>query len=195
MAIGQYVVVNLVTLSAVGGAVDLPFIVNGLADSTLSDLFASFPDHPEFKDIGYWKIVGVDATGIGPGTVAGPDSTFIIDPVSKTATEKLVPRPLTDQEMEAYQYHQITIAARAIQNLLNSTAAQWGYDDITSASTYLNSAIPQFKAEANALTAWRDNVWYQSGTIQLKPMAEQPATVDELLSMLPKPPARPGGVI
>jgi hypothetical protein len=47
----------------------------------------------------------------------------------------------------------------AIQEVLDSVARAWGYDSLLSAASYLNSTVVQFKADALALTSWRDASW------------------------------------
>jgi hypothetical protein len=102
----------------------------------------------------------------------------------------------SDARLVAYQNsliqaQMLLAATEAIQNMLDALAVSWGYTDITSAATFLNSVVPQFKAEAIALTNWRDNVWAQAGAIQALPQAQQPNTIASLLALLPAAPSKP----
>lgn len=50
--------------------------------------------------------------------------------------------------------------ADAVQEVLNKTAMQFGYDSIFTAVTYAEEpAIPKFQREGQALRAWRSRVW------------------------------------
>lgn len=46
-----------------------------------------------------------------------------------------------------------------LTSAINDGAKQWGYDDIISAASYIDSTNPQYVAEAKALISWRDTVW------------------------------------
>jgi len=82
-------------------------------------------------------------------------------------------------------------AANAVATMLDTLARAWGYTDITSAATYTNSTVAQFKAEAAALTGWRDAVWAAVGAIQGEPVASQPTSIAGLLALLPVAPNKP----
>lgn len=47
----------------------------------------------------------------------------------------------------------------ALTSAINDGAMQWGYDNIESAASYINSSNPQYVADSKALIAWRDQVW------------------------------------
>lgn len=84
----------------------------------------------------------------------------------------------------------------AAQNLLDSTAKAWGYDSLLSATSYANSAVTQYKAEAAALIAWRDTLWSAAFAIEqactaTPPTQTFPATIADFLALLPPVPARP----
>lgn len=59
----------------------------------------------------------------------------------------------------AAQKATVNLISDFIQSELDAGAAKWGYDSIVSAASYLNSATPQYAADAKALTGWRDSVW------------------------------------
>ena len=76
----------------------------------------------------------------------------------------------------------------AVQANLDSVANSWGYDSLAIAASYANSTNPQFKAEAEALIAWRDNYWTEAYTIEAGTL---PATSDAFLALLPAAPTKP----
>lgn len=76
----------------------------------------------------------------------------------------------------------------AAQNLLDTTAQSWGYDNIISAVSYMTSNSPQYSADGTALSNWRDAVWTKAYTIEAGTL---PATVNDFLVQLPAAPARP----
>lgn len=83
---------------------------------------------------------------------------------------------------------QINLYLNTTQSELDRIAKSWGYDNLTAACSYANSTVPQFKADAEALIAWRDSVWTKafeltSGTI--------PATLEDFLALLPPAPPKP----
>lgn len=82
----------------------------------------------------------------------------------------------------------IALGENAIQQALDAGARAWGYDSLLTATSYANSTNAQFKAEAEALIGWRDNVWQwarvlESGTL--------PSSIDNLLAQMPAQPNRP----
>lgn len=62
-----------------------------------------------------------------------------------------VPGPTKEQTIEMISF--------AIQNELDIFAQSWGYDNILSGVSYASSTNPQFSADANSLSTWRDQVW------------------------------------
>lgn len=81
----------------------------------------------------------------------------------------------------------------AAQVMLDRFANSWGYDTIARAVGYVNSKSAKYKAEGQALSDWRDDVWTASETIDEAVEAGGPPPVDvnAFLAMLPAPPARP----
>lgn len=82
----------------------------------------------------------------------------------------------------------------AAQALLDSTAQAWGYDSAVSACSYGLSTVPQFKAEAQALLAWRDALWQAAYALEAQVVAGSvplPASPAAFLALLPPAPARP----
>ena len=87
-----------------------------------------------------------------------------------------------------YQSFQVGIYNNATQNLLNSTAQSWGYDNMVSAVSYVGSNNAQFSAEGTALSNWRDTIWAKVIEIEAGPL---PATTQDFLLLLPPAPAKP----
>lgn len=77
----------------------------------------------------------------------------------------------------------------SITSALNDGAQQWGYDNIESGVSYVNSTNPQYKADAEALIQWRDTVWEWAIP---KLATVQPGTpVGQFLADMPAQPAQP----
>lgn len=83
----------------------------------------------------------------------------------------------------------IAICQNATTNLLNTVSNEWGYDSILSAVSYSAANNPQFKADANALSDWRDAVWTKA--YQVLGTTPLPNNVELFLSMLPSAPQKP----
>lgn len=80
----------------------------------------------------------------------------------------------------------------AVQMWMDNTARQKGYDGVVSCATYVTSGVPAFKADADAIIAWRDAVWvaayaWRDGLNgQLPPVMP---TIEEVIAQLPQPAA------
>lgn len=116
-----------------------------------------------------------DVEGIAPGWVRNGSSFSAPAPSIPTA----------DDIRASYE--------AAAQAMLDSFAKTWGYDSLGRAATYANSKSAKYKAECDALSGWRDDVWTASESIDaaVRNGAEPPADVDAFLEMLPPPPERP----
>lgn len=68
-----------------------------------------------------------------------------------------------------------------LNNMLNSFAAEKGYDSIISACSYSTSTIPTFRAEALRSIAVRDAVW----VAVLEALEDASKTPAEILDSLP----------
>ena len=84
--------------------------------------------------------------------------------------------------------YQIAEYEMAVLNLLNSVALSWGYDSIVSAVSYFFSTNLQYKADAEALIAWRDSIWAEAYTIE---QGTLPDTAEAFVAMLPAAPTKP----
>lgn len=65
-----------------------------------------------------------------------------------------------------------------------------GYDSVISCASYANSGVPQWKADALAVIAWRDAVWQAAYAWQEGANGQLPATiptVTEVIAQLPQP--------
>ena len=76
----------------------------------------------------------------------------------------------------------------ATQKNLDSVAKSWGYDSLISAASYSSSTNPKFKAESDALVAWRDATWSKVYEIE---SGKMPKTVNDFLARLPAAPTQP----
>lgn len=86
------------------------------------------------------------------------------------------------------QKYNIRLYEQAAKLNLDSLAQSWGYDSLVSAASYVNSTNSQFKADAEALIAWRDAYWAKAYTIESEAL---PATVDAFIALLPAAPIKP----
>lgn len=75
-----------------------------------------------------------------------------------------------------------------VQQLLDKTAIDWGYDSLVSAASYANSSNPQFKSEAESLIAWRDKCWTAFFALDLKALPENYQVLGTMLSAAPTKP-------
>jgi hypothetical protein len=129
--------------------------------------------------------------GMLHGLESDGSQDFLIRPDWILATDS---RVQAIQNPEPTQAQIISNYEQAVQNHLDSFANSWRYESILSAASYVNSTVAQFKAEALALLAWRDQTWLQcyteldaiqSGT---QPM---PSSLADFVATLPAGPARP----
>lgn len=89
---------------------------------------------------------------------------------------------------ENYKKNLIVKYELIAQENLDAIAQSWGYSSIVSAASYANSTNAQFKAEAEALIAWRDTYWTQAYTIEAGTL---PATAEAFVAELPAAPIKP----
>lgn len=100
------------------------------------------------------------------------------------------PTPTPEQQMQ----FSIQAAAVQLQQILDTAAQSWGYDNVVSAISYLESASPKFRAEAQAMLGWRDQIWSWAETLEMdvqKGIKTLPATMGDFLAQMPAMPARP----
>ena len=109
--------------------------------------------------------------------------------------------PITDEEAAALQapaaptQEQIVATYEAsVQVELDTFAESWQYESILSAASYANSTVPQYRKEATALIAWRDQVWlacYATLAAVISGSQPAPASTTAFIASLPVAPARP----
>lgn len=75
----------------------------------------------------------------------------------------------------------------AVQEMLDTKAAERSYDGILSAATYVTSTVPKFAAEAQACIAWRDVCWDACYAIlnEVQTGARPLPTVAQVLAEMP----------
>jgi len=69
---------------------------------------------------------------------------------------------LSAEEAEAKSKALMDSYSAAVQNLLDSTAKEKGYDNIISMTSYANSGNAKWANEATAAISWRDACWNES---------------------------------
>ena len=134
---------------------------------TAKDLLPS--DCIEISDEKWQTIIA--ALGTGKVLKADKNGNPIADNPDPLPTEKVI---------ELYE--------AAAQRNLDSVAQSWGYDSILTAISYVSSTNAQYKAEAEALNAWRDSYWAEAYTIE---QGTLPDTAEAFVAMLPAAPTKP----
>lgn len=106
-------------------------------------------------------------------------------------TQRWALEPRTAADLEARAAQRRRWLTEAVQQRLDTVARSLGYDSILSACSYASSSVPQFQAEGQAATAWRDATWAAVAHIfaDVASGARVEPTVPELLAELPAVPA------
>jgi hypothetical protein len=90
------------------------------------------------------------------------------------------PAPLTNEQNRDLFY-------AIVNTRIIKAPTLWGYDDINSVLSYINSTNNQYKSEAQAVSQWRDQVWdwafQQSFTSN--------TSIEQLLVNMPQFPEKP----
>jgi len=77
----------------------------------------------------------------------------------------------------------------AINERVEQTARQRGYNGAESLASYVNSGVPQWASEAQVFIAWRDQVWsealammaqVEAGNIPIPTMSQALASIPEI---------------
>lgn len=82
------------------------------------------------------------------------------------------------------RFHSEVVAAASVW--LDQKVKEKGYDNIVSCVSYLQSGVPQFRAEAQAASEWRDAVYSTLYAWEEAPPAGV-VTVDQAIERLPQP--------
>lgn len=108
-----------------------------------------------------------------------------------TAYEEWLEAGNTPLPLPVPTFEQILAAVTpGVQAWMDQTAQQKGYDNVVSCATYATSGVPEFKADADAIIAWRDAVWvaayaWRDGLNGQLP--EVIPTLEEVIAQLPQP--------
>lgn len=81
----------------------------------------------------------------------------------------------------------VAVLFKGVADGIDAVAKEWGYDDINEAVSYADEvAIPKYSTEGKLLRTWRSLCWstYEANVVTMN-------SVDELIAVLPSPPARP----
>ena len=170
-----------------------PSPFNGLDLSSLADLGVTFPGQSfaihgaeiNTTGLGFWPITTVDSSAVILGqTVASGSDTFTANAETQTVTQHLGAQAMTSDEIAALASIRYAQGGNAIDDMLDAFAQTWQYKSIESAVTYDNSSNARFKADAAALSAYRDAVWQETIVIQAMPFAQQPTSTAALLALI-----------
>lgn len=77
-----------------------------------------------------------------------------------------------------------------VQAWMDGVVRANGYDSVISCASYANSGVPQWKADALAVIAWRDAVWQAAYAWKESADGQMPQnipTVAEVIAQLPQP--------
>lgn len=77
-----------------------------------------------------------------------------------------------------------------LQQWMETTAAQNGYDSVLSCVSYKDSGVQQFAGDAKAMIDWRDALWKWASEYQAGANGQLPnpvPTIEEVISMAPQP--------
>ena len=148
MALGQYVQVNLETITALSGAINVPDIHQGASPSVLANLGAY---DSNFIGIGYWPITNVDSSALTSGMIASGVDTFTLDAGTCTVTQVLGARQMNATELAAAQSQQVASLNSACAGAIT---AGFTSSALGSVNTYTLSTTDQFNLQAayNAAT-------------------------------------------
>lgn len=94
---------------------------------------------------------------------------------------------LSNEEVGAILSGLKSSLAASVENYLNSKVLERDYKSVIHACSYAESTVPQYKAEALSVVAWRDSVWIKAYSIQeevLNGQRDVPSE-NELLAELP----------
>ncbi len=78
-----------------------------------------------------------------------------------------------------------------LEAMHNALAFNWGYTDTAQAATYIGDPNPKYDAEGRALRAYRSAIWTAAEQILATLDPVNPPTIDQVVAMMPAPPARP----
>lgn len=82
------------------------------------------------------------------------------------------------------RFHSEVVAAASVW--LDQKVKEKGYDNIVSCVSYLQSGVPQFRAEAQAASDWRDAVYSTLYKWEEAP-PEGVVTIEQAIERLPQP--------
>jgi len=107
--------------------------------------------------------------------------------VAPPADHLLAPPPPTPEQIQA-------AVASAVDRMLDTLAQSWRYRNYIRARSYRDDPNPRFAAEAATLIAHGSACWTVLDDLEsavVAGTAQMPGTVDQVLALLPPPPARP----
>jgi len=95
---------------------------------------------------------------------------------------------LSAEDQQAKVKAKMDTYSAAVQNLLDNTAREKGYDSLISMVSYANSTKAKWAAEATAAIEWRDSCWNEALVQMGKYVASgvEP-TLEEFIAAMPEP--------
>jgi hypothetical protein len=144
--------------------------------------------------------LGIDYQKLPDDLIELPESDYVAamtrEPglVIRLSGNRLVMDALPPPSPEVLQKAAASRITDAIQAYIDAPAIAWGYDDARSAVSYVGDSFPRFDAEGQAIKVFRSDCWRIADLIRESVLAGERVlpSVDEMLAMLPEPPARPG---
>ena len=138
-------------------------------------------DEATCSDKGYYLVID-DKPDYDTATQKQGGNDHIIDEVAKTVTKTY---NIVDIPLEELQAAKNKLVETSVQNLLDTSAREAGYDSIISACSYVGST--NFGVEAQSFLNWRDAVWTYVFQVQADILAQlrTEPTLAELMAELP----------
>jgi hypothetical protein len=149
----------------------------------------SFPSKPSVELLAQYGVYAVTKEEIPAYDATAQRYDFDSLPVLENGvwTQKVRIVQLTTEEIAVARETTKQALTSAVQRVLDSEVQTHGYDNILSATSYLNSTNTVFAAEASAAVAWRDAVWSKCYEIltAVEAGTRTTPTEDELVAELP----------
>lgn len=90
----------------------------------------------------------------------------------------------------ADQGRRYKLASQAVAERIQAVCEAWEYIDLSFATGYIGGVIPKYDLEGRILRDWAGQQYHVFDRIRSGELPE-PATLEELMALMPQPPERP----